>query len=99
MATPPIKLGIIYNTWPVAGSGGLGGVVGQAGLDLALEYLAGRAERHLGAEHVLARLLVAAELVTGQLAELGFERRGVRVAPGHDDRDGGLAPLGVRPAH
>src|SRR3984957_9843763 len=82
-----------------AGSVGLTGAVGQTGLDLALEHLAGRAERQLGAEHILTRLLVAAELGAGQLAQVGFERRGVPVAPGNHDRDRGLAPFRVRLAH
>src|ERR1700735_5573119 len=82
-----------------AGSVGLTGAVGQTGLDLALEHLAGRAERQLGAEHILTRLLVAAELGAGQLAQVGFERRGVHVAPGNHDRDRGLAPFRVRLAH
>src|ERR1700727_1654918 len=51
-------------TWSAgrAGSVGLTGAGGQTGLELALEHLAGRAERQLGAEHVLARLLVSAQL-------------------------------------
>src|SRR5579875_298027 len=77
----------------------MAGRAGQAGLELALEHLARRAERHLGAEHVLTRLLVAAKLGAGQLAQFGLKRRGVHGATGYDDRDRGLAPFRVRPAH
>ena len=41
----------------------------------------------------------AGKMSGGQQAQLGFERHGVDVVPGHDDRDRGLAPFRVRLAH
>src|SRR5260370_19830538 len=55
----------------------------EAGLDLALQHRARRAERQLGAELVLPGPLVTAELSAAQLAQLGLHPRGGGGAPGH----------------
>src|SRR5260370_42654814 len=72
---------------------GSAGPGGQTGLDLALEDLAGRPERQLGAELVLPGLLVPGQLGAAQLAQFGLQPPGIGVAPGHDDRDRGLTPF------